>query len=521
MRRSAGPGPALLSAAPASPGGSGPLDADVRQLVERAGESRRPALVHHLQRPLRRRRGVVAERGGLPGQPVHDLVEPAHEADGAGIGDASSGLEQEQVLEVGPGRRPADPLAGRRPLVLRRHGAAEAAVRREVAFAVEPLLEAAVEGADVLQRRGRQAGEPLASGGAEESFDLAFPGRMVGSGVDQGDAEPGADHAELARAEVGAVVAVEPLRQAAPLDRLAQHLQVAGGILAEAELGVRDQPGGVVEQAEKVGLAPAALLVPDPGPVHDVGLPELAGGAGGKAALVPCRAGRRPPVADQPLAMEQPVDGRGRQLDLVGDAAGVAGAGDDLADAEVGVLLPDRQQRLDRLRLQPARGGAPAGPRLQPVDAEPAVAPDPVAHRLRSDAAAPGAGDLPVALGQPGQRRGGLALRQMQDLCDDAVSEQRHLGSCVGFGVFHVGFSCFRAPGAPSAPLQAFPRRKSSCHVVLAARFATRRRVRAGGIRPDSAPAADARSRSAGACRAAGIRCRGGPASLPARPGSL
>ena len=93
---------------------------------------------------------------------------------------------------------------------------------------------------------------------AEEAFDLAATARLVGPGVDQGDVERGADDLQVVGAEGGAVVAVEPSRQAAAQQSLLEGVLEAGGILDQVEGGKRHHARCVVEEGVEVGLAAVA-----------------------------------------------------------------------------------------------------------------------------------------------------------------------------------------------------------------------------------------------------------------------
>ena len=311
-------------------------------------------------------------------------------------------------------------------------------MRGLVVLAFDPRPQTAVERLDAVERAGVEVGEPAFAEGPEPSLDLSLGRWLEGLGVDQRDAELGADEGEVPGPVAGAVVDVEAVRQSAAHEGLPEHGQEGGGVLGEREGGVGDDAGGVVDEGDQIGLA-APAAVGDGRAVHDVAHPQLAGVPVGEAAAVgggPARV-----AVEEPLAGEQPVDRRGREMDVVRHALpprlvdhgahGEGGAGGLYGDQQFGGL-----------RGQPA-GTAAVGarPGMQGVEAAAPVEAHPVAEGLGGDPGAVRAGDVVDASGlvaQPGADARG-AGRQVDEVGDQAVSEQRHgLPEVVVGGLRHV-----------------------------------------------------------------------------------
>ena len=130
--------------------------------------------------------------------------------------------------------------------------------------------------------------------------------------MDERDAELCADQDELTGAVGGAIVDVEALGQPAADKGVLEHGQEGLNVLGGGEGGEGDDAGGVVDEGNEVGLAPA-LAEPDLGPVHDVAHPQLAGVAEGEAAAVGAVRGLL--VEQAPAAEEADARSRGRAGD--------------------------------------------------------------------------------------------------------------------------------------------------------------------------------------------------------------
>ena len=260
----------------------------------------------------------------------------------------------------------------------------------------------------------------------------------------QHDAELRTHQGELAGAVGGAVVDIQALRQAAADQRVLEHGQEGLDVLGHGEGGEGDDPGGVVDEGDEVGLA-TAPAVADLGPVHDVAHPQLAGLAEGEAA--PVGAVRRLAV-EQPLAAQQPVHGgRGER---VTDAL-LGGRADDRAHRPGRVVGLQRDQALGDLGRQPP--GLPAvGARLgvESLEAAIAVVPDPVPHGVGGDTGPVGSGDgigLAGLLAKP-VADALRAQRQMHQIGDHAVSEERDRLAEVVVRFLHVTV-LVRGPSGP------------------------------------------------------------------------
>ena len=388
-----------------------------------------------LQGPGGRCAGVVADGDGLTDQQRVDLVEAAVEAEGAIVHDAAFGLEQKQVVQIDRLVEVADLLSAQRPLLQGCRGA-ETAMGTLMVFAFQVGPQAAVEGLDAGGVGGREGAEQLPADGAEEPFDLALARRLMGPGVDEGDAELGADQRQVLGSIVGAVVDVQPLRDAAADQRLLEHRQEGHGVLGGCEGGERTHAGGVVEEADEVA-APAPASVGDRGAVHDVAHPQLPGKPVGEPAPVGAVTSGGG-LAHQALGAQQPVHGGVRQAHAVGEVAAADGARDDLPDRPGRVLGLERDQQLGGLRWQPpgpTEVGAPLG--IQGIEAAAPVVLQPVtqgfcgharAQRARNGVGVLGLGAQPL----PDARRAG---RQLGQIGDHAVAEQRHVSAQLLLGV--------------------------------------------------------------------------------------
>ena len=350
--------------------------------------------------------------------------------------------------------------------------------------------------------------EPAAAQGPEPPFDFSLAGWLVGTRVDEGDAELGAHQGELPGPVVGAVVDVESRGQASAQDRLLEHRQEDRGVLGEGEGGEGDDAGGVVDEGDQVGLA-AAAAVGDGRAVHDVAHPQLAGVSVGEAPSV----GHRllgPPV-EEAFAGEQAVDGRRREIQVRGDIT-PAGGVDDGAHGEGRVAGLDGDQEFGDVRRH-AAGAAPvaAGPGMQGVEAALAVALEPVADGLGGDAGARRAGDVVVlgGLGAQPSADAGRAARQVGEVGDEAVPEQRHgLPGVVVGCVRHVRVS-FAAAAVGQANVRSLSAAGHGPPVVGTSERGSPRRERGGRSRAASA-APGAAARPSRAARGAPRRCPDG-----------
>ena len=239
--------------------------------------------------------------------------------------------------------------------------------------------------------------------------------------MDERDAELCADQDELTGAVGGAIVDVEALGQPAADKGVLEHGQEGLHVLGGGEGGEGDDAGGVVDEGNEVGLAPAPAE-PDLGPVHDVAHPQLAGVAEGEAAAVGAVRGL---LVEQAPAAEEPMHGRGGERVI--DAA-LAGSLDDGAHRPCRIVDLQRNEALGDLGRQ-AAGLSPVGARLgvEGLEAAVAVEPDPPPDGFGGDVGALASGDGVGLAGLVAQlvadaRR---AQRQMHQVGDDAVSEER------------------------------------------------------------------------------------------------
>ncbi len=186
----------------------------------------------HQQRPRRRRGGVAAQSDGLSLQDRVDLADPVMERDGAGLGDLAADLEEEHLFEVDAGIGIPDLPGGARPSV-ERNLAVEAAVGAHVILTFQPGSEPSVEGLQIGDVLRVERGQGLLAHCAEKSFYLSLSGGVARACVEQCDAEAGADHGQLPRAEIAAVVDVKSCGETAAGDRLAQRQEKVRRVVGE------------------------------------------------------------------------------------------------------------------------------------------------------------------------------------------------------------------------------------------------------------------------------------------------
>ena len=120
-----------------------------------------------------------------------------------------------------------------------------------------------------------QVGQKLFADGAEEAFDLAASFGLIRRRVHDQDADGSGDARQLRAAIDLGVIHVEADGQATGGDGLAQAVQAGIQALAGIELGVRDEPAGIVESGVQEGLYLAAAGALDLGAEEHVGLPDL------------------------------------------------------------------------------------------------------------------------------------------------------------------------------------------------------------------------------------------------------
>ena len=192
-------------------------------------------------------------------------------------------------------------------------------------LALDPGPEAAVERLQAVQGLSIEVVEPAGAKRPEVTLYLALPRWLIGPGMDERDAKLCADQDELTGAVGGAIVDVEALGQPAADKGVLEHGQEGLNVLGGGEGGEGDDAGGVVDEGNEVGLAPASAE-PNLGPVHDVAHPQLAGVAEGEAAAVGAVRGL---LVEQAPAAEEPMHGRGGER-VIG--AALAGSLDDESD---------------------------------------------------------------------------------------------------------------------------------------------------------------------------------------------
>ena len=201
------------------------------------------------------------------------------------------------------------------------------------------------------------------------------------------------------------------------------------------EGGEGDDPGGIVDEGDEVGLS-ALAPVADLGSVHDIAHPQLAGVAEGESSPVGGD-GVAGVFVEQALAREQAVHGGGGEGVI--DAALACDANQGI-DRECGLLGLERDEQLGDLGGQaPGLAAVGAGLRIQRLEPAGAIETEPVAHGLHGDAGAPGPGDGVGALGFLVQCAADLsaAQRHTEHVGDEAVAEQRDGFAQLLIGVVH------------------------------------------------------------------------------------
>ena len=123
-----------------------------------------------------------------------------------------------------------------------------------------------------------QFGQEVGLDELEEAFDLAPPLRVVGRAEDALDAQRGTDGIQLPGGVDLALVDVDGQGAAVAQDGALEAVLEARELLVPIELGVRDEPGVVVEEGEEEGLALLVRVggVGEPGAMHGVALPQVA-----------------------------------------------------------------------------------------------------------------------------------------------------------------------------------------------------------------------------------------------------
>ena len=112
---------------------------------------------------------------------------------------------------------------------------------------------------------------------AEEPFDLPASFGLIRRGMDDEHADGGRDPRQLRAAVDLGVIHIQPHRDTAGRDGLAQAVQADVQALAGIELGVRDEPAGVIEDGMQQSLHLAAAGTLDIGAIEHVRLPDLIG----------------------------------------------------------------------------------------------------------------------------------------------------------------------------------------------------------------------------------------------------
>jgi hypothetical protein len=199
----------------------------------------------------------------------------------------------------------------------------QAALGAVVVFPLDPGGQAAIERGEAGGILRRQTGEELGAHGSEEALDFALALGPVRAGLDQGDTELGAHQGQVLGAVIGPVVHIQALRQSAAQDGLAEHRQEGLGVLRQGKGGRGDDPGGIVDEGDQVGLTPGAITHRNARPVHDIAHPQLPGLGEGEAAPVAIARILLGPD-HQAMAGEQPMHGGGRQRQVRGHLGGLA-----------------------------------------------------------------------------------------------------------------------------------------------------------------------------------------------------
>ena len=236
------------------------------------------------------------------------------------------------------------------------------------------------------------------------------------------------------------VVHVEPDGQAAGGDGLAQAIQAGIQSLAGIELGVRDEPAGIVEDGVQKGLHLAAAGALDVGAEEHVGLPDLIAVFGFE--LLVRRGSEQLAFGEAALFEEAIQRGGGQRRVRFGPEDRCQFAQQGGAGA-MRVFAFEAFDQVGELRGNGA-GLAAVLARLgsQGLEAAVAVAERPIQQRIDGNRGALGIGDVVVAggdlLGAAGEFAAGSDSKHQRG--DQPVAEQ---GDFFGFGI-HAESPCAR-----------------------------------------------------------------------------
>ena len=234
------------------------------------------------------------------------FVEAILQQEGAIAAHQAIQAMEEETAQIGGRRQLADVLDIALPAHQR--SGSQSAVLGAVIGVVDPGPQALVQ----LFQRERllavQVVQELLAHGTEVALDFSAAFGLIGRRVHDENADGGGDARQLRAAIDLGVIHVETHGQAAGGDGLAQAVQAGIQALAGIELGVRDEPAGIVEGGMQEGLHLAAAGALDVGAIEHVGLPDLVAVFGFE--LLVRRRGEQLPFGEAAL-FEEAIQGGG------------------------------------------------------------------------------------------------------------------------------------------------------------------------------------------------------------------
>jgi len=215
---------------------------------------------------------IEARFDGLTDQVRGCFVEAILQLKGAIAAHQAIQTVKEEAAEVGGRRQLADVLDVALPTQQRRgpQGAVLGAV-----INVEPRPQTLVQLFQSERLFAIQIVQELVPTRAEEPLDLAAAFGLIGRSVHDQHADGGRNPRQLCTAIDLGVVHIEPDSGAPTGDRLAQAVQAGVQTLGGVELGMRDEPAGVVEDGMQQGLHLAAAGALHIGAIEHIRLPDL------------------------------------------------------------------------------------------------------------------------------------------------------------------------------------------------------------------------------------------------------
>jgi hypothetical protein len=229
----------------------------------------------------------------------------------------------------------------------------------------------------------------------KEPFDLPASFGLIGRSMNDEHADGGGDARQLRAAVDLSVIHIQPHRDTARGDGLAQAVQANVQTFAGIELGVRDEPTGVIEDGMQQGLHLAAARALNIRTIEHVRLPDLVGEFGFE--LLACRRSEQLAFGESAL-LEEAIQGGGGDGGFV--LAGQSQLPQQGGAGAVRVFALETLDEVSKLRRDGA--GLPAvlpWLRRQRLEAAVAVAQRPVQQRVYGNRGALGSGNLVVAGG--------------------------------------------------------------------------------------------------------------------------